>query len=169
MTKRLFLLFLGILVVCMLSSCQQSETSHLFSFREQAFRAEITGTLYGTHFSAELGQTEASGERLLYITYLSPPALEGITIERKQNGTCRLHRGEIDTPVGEERTIGLLAPLSLLFGSEEIVRIQKTNGETALFLGNGASLFLDGKGIPLRATSADAELTTVWWETATTK
>ena len=169
MTKRLFLLFFGFFVVCALSSCQHSETPRFFSFREQAFRAEIVGTLYGTHFSAELGQTEQSGERLLYITYLSPPALEGITIERTQDGTCRLHRGAIITPVGEEQLFGLLTPLSLLFGSEEIVRLGKKDGETALFLGSGASLFLDGKGIPLRATSADADFTTVWWENVTTK
>ena len=170
MKNRLILLFFTVCVICSVSSCHSAPpNSGYFSYRATLFRAEIEGTLYGTSFSAEIGQTEHTEEASIYIKYLSPKALCGITVYKFPDGTCCLERGKASVPTDADAIGGLLLPISFLFEEDEILRVQKIDGNTALSLPHDATLLLSDTFMPLSIHSSNLECFTVWWETQTTK
>lgn len=164
MKKRLLLLFFALLVIFPLSSCQMRSTPPYFNFRSREFRAEITGTLHGIAFGAELWLTGTGDECELYIKYLSPTSLAGICIEQEPDGTCRLSRDGIEYETDKEALAGLLLPLSLLWESDEILRVQKTAQGTELYLDNDLSIVIGDAGYPTYLESPSLTFSTVWWD-----
>ena len=170
MLRRLFLLFFSLSISLSFIACHStSGTGTYFAFRKERFRAQIDGTLHGVTFSAEIGQYTRDEKSILYIKYSSPEALENVTLQKEEGGEPYVLYGDLLSAAQEERIRGLILPLSALWQTDEILRIQKSEEGTELIFSGERSLFLSKEGIPRRFSAPEAHFTVVWWEGESTK
>lgn len=164
MKIRHFLLSFAFGVIYLLSACAgKTGGEDYFSYRDTPFRAEIGGTLHGISFSAEIGQSEED-KGAPYITYLSPPALKGITLTRREDGSITFKEEGFLATVEGDALSDLFLPLSLLLDPQSYARVQKAQGGTLLTLQEGSELRLSDRGLPLSVNTPVLQFTVVWWE-----
>lgn len=156
--RRLLLFLLLLSCIFAVSGCHSTPSRR--SYREESFRAEISGELFGIPFGAQLSK-DAEGEHLVY---LHPDALSQLTLHRSADGIT-LESGELSTALPEEALAGLLSPLDALFSEREILRVQKTGEGSRLTLPGGSILTLTPEGFPADYTSPSLRFSVVWWET----
>ena len=156
-----FLLILGVLFAA--TACKDGSTGSYFSYRESNFHAEIQGELNGVSFTAEIGRTGTEDGATLYVTYLSPEALNGLTVTQNAGGEVSVSLDGI-TP-GTETVQSLIAPLQALFEGEEILTVQK-NGQTTTLQTAPDQVLTLSSHTPLSFTSPTLTFTVLWWETA---
>lgn len=155
--RRLLLFFLLLSCIFAASGCRSTPSRR--SYREESFRAEISGELFGIPFGARLSK-DAEGEHL---TYLYPDTLSHLTLHRSADGIT-LESGELFTALPEEALAGLLSPLEALLSEREILRIQKTEEGSRIALSGGGTLTLTPEEIPVGYTSSALRFSVVWWE-----
>lgn len=154
-----FLLVVGMLFS--LVACNGGSAGNYFSYRESNFHAEIQGELNGVSFTAEIGRTGAEDAAALYVTYLSPEALNGLTVTQNAGGEVSVSLDGI-TP-GTETVQSLIAPLQALFEGEEILTVQK-NGQTTILQTAPDQVLTLSSHTPLSFTSPTLTFTVLWWE-----
>ncbi|MBE6634141.1 MAG: hypothetical protein E7620_07375 [Ruminococcaceae bacterium] len=127
------LLLAAALLLC---ACEPAEKG-CFSYLRGDFETEVEGNSHGRAYSCLLVYRDGACAE---VRYLSPPALSGLTLERRGE-EWRLRYGSYQTNFDTKDAIsGLLLPMRLLEagGREELVaRVQKT-AEGRLFLVNAS-------------------------------
>ena len=156
--------FISLLLLPLLCGCTNNMHDDIFAYRTVPFRAEISGTLYGTPFSAEIGiqQTDTGSQR--YIRFLSPSSLKGITVTVNESGDASAGLGEVCFDGHATDLRGLLLPINILFEEDSYQTIQKSNEGTEIKLASGNILQINAKGIPTHVRGGQINYDVLWWE-----
>lgn len=160
--QRLTCFLLLLCALFSLAACNKGSTGSYFSYRKNDFHAEIRGELNGISFTAEIGQTDTEDGAILFVTYLSPEALDGLTVTQNGDGEVSVTLGEI-TPSGEIAHL-LLSPIKALFVGDEILAVQKNAQSTILQTAPDQTLTLSSSHTPLSFSSPSLTFSVLWWE-----
>ena len=158
---RQILLCITVCVVLFAVSCNGGGEERYLRFRESPFRAQISGSLNGLRFSAELCSEDGAQS----ICYLSPASLEGITLTRSPDGEFLVASEGISVDLEEEQMEGLWLPFSLVAEyARELQSVQKDGEHTHVILSGDVELILEKDGIPVSVKSPNAAFAILSWE-----
>lgn len=152
-------------VVCSMfcvSGCSERAegTGRYLAFRDEPLFAEVSGTLNGLRFSAEV--SVAKGESS--VRYLSPASLEGITVKRNAGGEVVADLNGIGSVAEGSLLADLLLPISLLSEYEgNLEAVQKEGDTTRLALSGGVELILGENGLPVSVESPKTAFAILSW------
>ena len=132
------------------------------AYRNEDFRAEVTGDLYGVPFSAVI-EAENGGKELS-VSYLSSDPLEGIVVALHADGTATVTREEVVIVCEKSAVSGLLSPVLLLFDTGDIGAVRKEGERTRLSFAGGGEMLLSSDMHPMRVDHGDVLYEVVWWE-----
>ncbi len=158
--KRIFALILLLLILPLASCAKEKSMSELLSYQQHDFTAQITFSLGGKGFSADI---EKRGEHLS-LTFTAPEELSSFVLVR-ENGkdTLSVHGMSAALSSGE-RELFTAAAILPLFSVEEkgIWKITKENIagiELYLCRRDGMSIYIDKSSLlPIKITSGELSI-----------
>ena len=127
-----------------------------------AFSAELAGELYGVSFCARLEVAVGEEGRRICLEYLSPPALEGLILEKYAGGeSVTLTQGEQRLETTSTAVAGWLLPAESLLsvGEEPPLSVERSGeGNYRFALSGERILTVDPEGIPQSLSSPNVSL-----------
>ncbi len=170
--RRMIRLVSGVLVcLCLLTGCAGGGEHDYFAFRRSSFSVEVRGESGGQRVCARLeSRITENGERAVTLLYLSPPALEGLTLAVTYGtdgvlvGQARVECRALVTETAPEHLGGLLAPAAVLFDGGEVASLQKSDGVLRVSFADGRVLTLNQEGVPQKALSESLSVEFICFE-----
>lgn len=146
-------------LLAVLISCRADGSASYLGVLQGAFSAEVSGTLNGVEFSAQLEARMGASGREIVATFYAPQTICGTVVCKRADGSGYLQAGEVLVEGVEG-----MAPLLDLFWQERAVSDVALNesGHTVV-QAEGLTLTLLPDGTPYRLESPAADLTVISW------
>ena len=170
MKKTVLATVLVFILLGLCCACGTKPVPDYSAIRTGAWEAEIRGERDGAAFSAKIGVTPAEENTAVWIEYLTPDTLCGISVtatcdaDGRLYGTAELRRGETVVNRDAADFRGLLEPTLCWFSLDTHTAVQKEGDSFVLQFPDGVSVALDETGVPRSYSSPSLRYDVIWLE-----